>query len=310
MTSPIQISVVICSYNRCQSLVALLRSLWSHPSLPTAAWDVLVVDNNSADGTRKAVESLIEDGFTNLNYVFEGRQGKSFALNTGVKESKGKILAFTDDDCIVGCNWLPAILKEFEADPDLEGIGGRVELYDTTAPIAHRTYRQRTIILRPDQAVSMIIGCNMAFRRSVFNLVGGFDPGLGPGSEFGAVFEDIDFLYRVYKAKLKILYSPDVLVHHNHRRSTGTQVEKARKGYLIGRGAFYCKHILACDRDVLKFAYWQTASLFGSLVGDVLKRKPMIDQRKALWALFLGATYQFTRSVSPSRHIRARRMSK
>ncbi len=295
----IDLSVIICSYNRCQSLERALSSIRNQPSIPTEAWEVLVVDNNSSDDTRRVVEGLITGGFVNLRYLFEGRQGKSFALNTAVRGSRGKILAFTDDDCLVDSNWLAAIMKEFKAYPELGGIGGRVELYDkAAAPIAQRTNSERLLLSRPDQPLSLIIGCNMAFRKNIFDLVGGFDIALGPGTAIGAVSEDLDFLYRAYKARVNLVYSPDIVVYHDHRRLNGRDTESVRKRYTIGRGALYCKHILDRDLDILKFAYWEILSLLRSIVENLVQRKSSTKQLRDLWGLFLGFAYKLVRSVS------------
>ena len=301
-----ELSVIICSYNRCQSLGRILDS-FQNLSFAPEAWELLIVDNNSTDETRSVAEGFIGKGFINLKYIFEGLQGKSYALNTGIRESRGKILAFTDDDCVVDSNWLLAIMKEFKADPSLGGIGGRVELHDkAAAPIAQRTLRERLLLSRPDHPLSMIIGCNMAFRRNLFDVVGGFDVALGPGTKIGAVSEDLDFLYRVYKAGFKLVYSPDVLVYHNHGRSDNEEIAGLRKRYIIGRGALYCKHIFAWDRDILKLAYWEISTLLKSLLGDLVTRKSTAEQRRALWGLFIGATYQLTRSVSIRKRARTR----
>jgi len=258
-----------------------------------------VVDNNSSDGTRRLVDRLIASGFINLRYLFESRRGKSFALNTGVRESRGKIVAFTDDDCLVDSNWLVAIMKEFDADPELGGIGGRVELYDkAAAPVAQRTNSKRLLLSRPDQPLSLIIGCNMAFRKNVGDRLGGFDIALGPGTAIGAVSEDLDFLYRTYKAGLKLVYSPDILVYHDHRRSNDADTESLRKRYTIGRGALYCKHILDRDLDILKFAYWEITSLLRSIIENLAQRKSSTKQLRDLSGLVLGFAYQLVRRVS------------
>lgn len=301
------ISIILCTYNRCKSLRKVLENLKNLNVPETNSYEVLVVDNNSTDGTRLVVESFMKSGFTNLRYHFEGRQGKSFALNTGVEESKGRILAFTDDDCIVDQNWLVAIIKEFESCPHVGGIGGRVELYDkAAAPVAQRIHRERLLLSRPEHPLLMIIGCNMAFRRNVFDMIGGFDVGLGPGTKIGAVSEDLDFLYRAHKSGLKLVYSPDVLVHHDHGRSNDIHTESLRKRYTIGRGALYCKHILTGDRDILKMAYWEISSLLKGLLGDLAQGKSTTEQRRALWRLFTGATYQLARSVSIRKSARER----
>ncbi len=291
------VSIIICSYNRCQNLQTVLRSL-QRLCCVGLDWEAVIVDNNSTDETRSVVKGLMAGGFRNLRYVFERRQGKSFALNTGIKESKGNLLAFTDDDCIVDSNWLLAIAKEFQTDPELIGLGGRVEPWDKSAArVAQRTYRTRMTLVRPEQVLSMIIGCNMAFRKQVFDTVGGFDKSFGPGGRMGAVAEDLDFLYRAYKLKSKLLYSPEIVIYHNHRRSDAITVEATKRTYTIGRGALYCKHMLLGDKDMFKFAYWEVSSLLKQLLVGMIRMESTLETRKVLGGLLLGVRRQILRGV-------------
>ena len=77
-------------------------------------WEILVVDNNSKDETRKVVEQFSFLDSKRYRYIFEPRQGKSFALNRGVHEASGDVLAFTDDDITVEPNWLFELTESFD----------------------------------------------------------------------------------------------------------------------------------------------------------------------------------------------------
>jgi GT2 family glycosyltransferase len=284
-----KLSVMIASYNRAESLLEFLQEL-SHQVVPDGVtWEAVIVDNNSTDGTKSAIASLIEKNPQRNKYLLEGRQGKSIALNTGIREAAGDVLVFTDDDCIPDPNWLAAIAREFASDPELAVIGGRVELFDKLdKPVSIRTGRERTLISTTDELFSRLIGCNMAIHRRVFDVVTGFDPYLGPGTKLSAM-EDLDFLYRVFRAKLKIVYSPEVLVFHNHGRTTDAQIQALNRCYVVGRGAFYCKHILGGDRNVLKMAYWEFSSLTKGMIKDLFAGKKIQEQGRLLWALLVGA---------------------
>ena len=119
------ISVIICTYNRSGSLVRTLESFREvlHPK--DAAWELVVVDNNSSDNTREVVDLFIEKSGIPCGYVFENKQGLSYARNNGVAEAKGEILSFTDDDVIVDKNWLQNIEHEFK-EKDVACIGGKI----------------------------------------------------------------------------------------------------------------------------------------------------------------------------------------
>ena len=106
-----KITVILCTYNRCESLSMALESV-ALSSLPASVeWDVLVVDNNSRDLTRPVVEKFCQRFPKRFKYVFEARQGKSFALNRGIREAAGDVLVFIDDDITVEPNWLFELTK-------------------------------------------------------------------------------------------------------------------------------------------------------------------------------------------------------
>jgi glycosyltransferase involved in cell wall biosynthesis len=286
-----KLSIIIASYNRAESLLQFLREL-SHQIVPVGVdWEVVVVDNNSTDGTKSALAPLIEQNPERYKYLLESRQGKSIALNSGLRAATGEILVFTDDDCIPDPNWLVTIAKEFKSDPALGVLGGRVELYDKQdRPVTIRNFPERTLIESRDQLFLFLIGANMSIRRKVLDAVGEFDPFLGPGSRIGAVMEDLDLLYRVFREKFKIVYSPDVLVYHNHGRTTDAQIQALNHRYVVGRGAFYCKHILGGDRNVLKMAYWEFSSLTKGTIKDLFAGRKFQEPGRLLWALLIGAS--------------------
>lgn len=284
-----KLSIVIASFNRAQGLVAFLCEL-SRQRVPNGVeWEAVIVDNNSNDGTRLAIAPLLSAHPQKFKYLFEGRQGKSLALNAGIAEAKGEVFVFTDDDCVPDPDWLASIAREFNADPSLGVLGGRVELFsDHDRPVSIRTSRERTLVSSSDQLFSLLIGCNMAVRRSALEVVGGFDPFLGPGTKLPAM-EDLDLLYRIFQKGLKIVYSPEVLVLHNHGRTSDEQIRALNRGYVVGRGAFYCKHILGGDGDALKMAYWETSSLARRLLKTFFGREQQNGEAGFLWALFAGA---------------------
>jgi len=143
------VTVVICSCNRVLDLENALDSLGSMDIPTNISWEVLVVDNNSTDSTRKTVENRISRGSTYIRYIFERKQGKSYALNTGLIEAKGRIIAFIDDDIIVRKDWLSSLTNEFERDIRLGILGGRVELYNNRdKPLTIRNSRAKTELVQ------------------------------------------------------------------------------------------------------------------------------------------------------------------
>lgn len=109
LSTKLQISVVICTYNRSQLLKTMLDSLCQQ-DLESSRFEVIVVDNNSTDDTRQIVEGY-RLRLLQMRYILEGKQGLSNARNLGWHEARGAFVAYVDDDCIVPAQWLS---KAFE----------------------------------------------------------------------------------------------------------------------------------------------------------------------------------------------------
>lgn len=305
MAGAVDVSIVIATFNRVDRLRATLTRLEDLEIPQGSACEVVVVDNNSTDGTRAMIEAFARRRSDRFRYAFEGTQGKSLALNTGIREANGDVLVFTDDDCLADPGWVRAIVALFESDSALAGIGGRVELYDKDdRPVTIRTTRHQTSFTSSDQLFSLIPGCNMAFRRHVLEAVGPFDRMLGPGNRIGAA-EDSDLLYRAYRCGFKMLYAPEPVVYHNHGRQTDDEILKLNRQYLIGRGAFYAKHILNADRDVLRMAYWEASNVVKSLVRDFVAGRRIKPQWQRLSWLARGIVYRLRLVVEAERTVAA-----
>jgi glycosyltransferase involved in cell wall biosynthesis len=286
------LSVIVCTRNRAPRLEQTLKSLQEMAVPVDVPWELIIVDNNSSDNTKEVINGFIDKSSLNVKCVIERRQGLSHARNTGVQASSGNILAFTDDDCIVDRYWVTSISKGFQSDKSIAGVGGRVELYDQMdRRVSIRVYKERMILDSVNRIFNLIIGCNMAFAREVFDKVGMFDPDFGAGARFASA-EDSDFLYRAYKEGLKIIYSPDVLVYHNHGRKDGEQVNSLYKGYATGHGAFYCKYILKADKDVLRLACSEILSLTRQITKRLFKRQSPGYQSLFLRFIMIGFMYK------------------
>ena len=278
------ISAVICTRNRAPKLERCLLQMAEHNPGATLVWQLVVVDNASEDDTRRVVDKFTAT--LPLKYVFEPKRGLSHARNRGILEAEYPIIAFTDDDCLVDRDWLAAMAAQFAKRNALAILGGRVELaHASDFPIATRTHDRPEEIATIKDTLAMMIGCNMAFRRSVFDEIGLFDPALGKGTRIGSA-EDIDILYRALKCGCSIAYAPDVVVRHAHGRDTAALLEDVTQDYVRGRGAFYCKFI--GDRHIAKMAYWEVLSL----IKEQLGLRSGLEPARLLRGLAAGALYK------------------
>jgi glycosyltransferase involved in cell wall biosynthesis len=261
-----KVSVVVSTRNRATKLARLFGALADQSANGRLPWELVLVDNGSTDDTERVAKDLCQHAQFTCRYIFEARRGKSHGLNTGIATARGQIIALTDDDGVPAPNWLESLWRHFELNPLSACVGGRVELFDPTdAPVTLRLSRDAAVV---DAATFTaqnipIIGCNMAVRASAFVAIGQFDVDIGPGGRVGAA-EDLDILYRLIRAGHRIHFDPTAVVRHNHGRRTREQVEQTERSYVVGRGAFYCKHMLRRDLFAWRMAYWELRGLFTS----------------------------------------------
>jgi glycosyltransferase involved in cell wall biosynthesis len=296
------VSVILCTHNRAQRLEQTLNSLQEMTVPIDLPWELIIVDNNSSDNTREVVDNFIAKSDLNVKYVVERKQGLSRARNMGIQIASGNIMTFTDDDCIVDRSWIEAISREFHSDELIAGIGGRVLLYNKMdRPVSIRTHEERKVLTSIGEILKLMIGCNMAFARPVFDMVGIFDTDLGAGTGFASA-EDLDFIYRIYKKGLKIIYSPDVLVYHNHGRRDDEQIKMLIKGYAIGRGAFYCKYISMADEDVIHLACSELLSLVKGMLKRLIRGRLSTNQRLFFTFIVIGFVYRLIQIKQDKEH--------
>jgi glycosyltransferase involved in cell wall biosynthesis len=229
------ISVILCTYNRCESLEHAVESVLACAMSGSYNWELLVVDNNSKDSTGLVVEELVARYPGRIRYLFEPRQGKSNALNSGIRESAGDILAFVDDDVTVDPNWLQNLALVLQKQ-EWSGVGGRILPEKNFTPPAWLSLKGRYALaplaifdlgVQAGETSEPPFGTNMAFRRQVFEKIGGFRTDLGPcpGSEIRS--EDTEFGYRALSAGFRLWYEPSAIVYHS------LNPERLRKKYFL-----------------------------------------------------------------------------
>jgi glycosyltransferase involved in cell wall biosynthesis len=216
------ITVILCTYNRCESLTQALESIAASVAPESLEWEVLVVDNNSSDQTRDVVADFSKRYPGRFRYVFESQRGKSYALNKGIEEAKGDILAFTDDDITVEPMWLQRLTAPL-LDGRWAGCGGRI-LPGWSCPRPRWLPDGERHGLAPLAVFDLGLeagplaeppfGVNMAFRKGAFLKYGGFRVDLGPGSGRELRVEDTEFVNRLLAAGEQLWYEPAAVVYH------------------------------------------------------------------------------------------------
>jgi glucosyl-dolichyl phosphate glucuronosyltransferase len=217
-----RISLIICTYNRCQRLTAALESAAALRVPESIEWEILVVDNNSRDQTHNVVEDFCRRYPGRFRYLLESQQGKSHALNAGIRQAYGEILAFTDDDVTFEPTWLWNLTKPLSSE-EWAGAGGRVLPKWSRLPPRWMTLNTRHALAPlagfdlgedPFQLTEPPFGVNMAFRKSICEKYGGFRTDLGPSPENEIRGEDTEFGYRLLTAGERLRYEPSAVVYH------------------------------------------------------------------------------------------------
>lgn len=262
------IDIVICTYNRAAKLRNLLRSFESVQIPSGVRAQLIVVDNGSTDGTLNAVETAQRSLVIPVRYLYDAKRGLARCRNLGISVAQGDIVAFTDDDCIVSCDWVASIWGHFHREPGLGVLGGRVEPANPSAyPLTLRLGSAEERLTSARQLLGFIHGCNMAFRREALERTGRFDTRFGCGGSLKAA-DDADLVYRFYRLGYPVAYTPDVCVYHDHGRLRVGDAIAVANAYAVGNGALLTKHLMVGDAEALKLLRSTLAGCFPYFLGN------------------------------------------
>jgi len=124
----LDITIAIPTYNGEKRLPQLLERLRSQVNIKQLKWEIIIVDNNSQDGTAKLIQNYIKDWHQSyvLKYYFEPEQGAAFARLRAVREAKGKLIGFLDDDNLPDLHWVAAAYAFAQEHPQAGAYGGQI----------------------------------------------------------------------------------------------------------------------------------------------------------------------------------------
>ncbi len=285
-----RLAIIIPTYNRSASLARTLDSIL-HATVPDGLQiSVTAVDNRSKDDTKAVVEhySQLSDGM--IRYVPEScNQGRSFALNTGIRQTDSDLVAFIDDDEEIEENW-PSVIFSTLADPNIDYIGGRyLPRWEREPPAWVNHPHTRTAIgwadfgedRRPfsdEKFDALLMGGNCVLRRSCFDKVGLYCSMLGRKGNRLLAGEDSEMHDRLIEARLNGLYVPELVVYHH------IPAERVTRRYMR------------------RWAFWASAS-----TGYLLRKRPPPEPRwfglpRYLFTNAIRAELRWLHSVLLKRH--------
>lgn len=219
MPNPVHFSVIIPTYKDWKRLQVCVNALIQQ-SLPIENFEILIVDN--------ANQHVVPNTFrapSNLKLLHEAKPGSYAARNTAIKQSKGKILAFTDSDCIPDKDWLKNALRTFK-EKGCQRIGGKVLLFyknpkkKTWAELYESVFafnQRENVEIR-----KLSVTANFFVQKEIFISIGLFDDSKMSGEDWG-------WNRRVTNKGISIDYGPDIIVQHPARHKITELTQKVKR---------------------------------------------------------------------------------
>ena len=284
------VSAIVSTYSvdRFDYVSNCIESLKRQTLLPKEI--ILVLDPN---------EALLEFYKSHLPHdvkvVISEEVGLSNARNAGVKKAKGEIIAFIDDDAIASEKWLEKLAQNYD-DPYVVGVGGLIEpIWERNRPwwfpeeldwIFGCTYKGhpkcKTYVRNP-------IGCNMSFRKDIFDEVGYFRTNIGRTGKKLISGEETEFSVRVLEkcSSSRVIYDPSAIVYHRVPRGRANLKYLMKRSFYGGFSiALIVNSIRANQMDVLAVENQYLKYLLKVSIPSRLKRAHKLKNILQLMVLF------------------------
>lgn len=274
-------SVIICTYNRSDLLAASIRAV-QRQDFPPDRYEIIVVDNNSTDDTKAVVRDCAAVSAVNIRYIFENRQGLSYARNVGIANANGHLVAFVDDDIDVNSTWLRAMVGAFDDDevaaaggpiraiwmvPRPDWLSDRWQGHFTVNEFLHA--RESGEYTNPNYPW----GANMAFRKDIFDIAGMFPTDLGRVGKCLLSNEEIDLFRRIEASGKKIRFASDAVIQHK------IPAERMRKTWLYHRTYWQGRSDAVIDtnnsHDLYRNLLQKVSFFFNSSIGSAFDYRCM-----------------------------------
>ncbi|HEX4086288.1 MAG TPA: glycosyltransferase, partial [Chthoniobacteraceae bacterium] len=241
-----RVSIIVCSYNGGKTLKECLESL---DLLNYPDYEIVMVDDGSKDDTQEIIANFKTGRAANAAAadrplaafisVVQKNMGLSYARNAGAAAATGAVFAYSDSDCMADPDWLFYLIGTLLSG-DFAGVGGpniSPPAVDWVQASVSAAPGGPSHVLLSDVVAEHIPGCNMAFHRWAFEMVGGFD------TEYRKAGDDVDFCWRLQTSGQVIAFSPAAIVWH-YRRFTLKAFRKQQEGYGEAESMLRFKHLI------------------------------------------------------------------
>lgn len=217
------LSVIICTYNREKYIYNVLKSI-AENDFPYNNYEILLINNNCTDNTAAECQRFKAD-FPSVNFreFVETNQGLSHARNRGIKESKGDILVYVDDDALVNREYLRTFADFFVNNSEAYAAGGPIiPRYETEEP-KWMSYYIKCLLTgykyKGNKVVEFLSGDfpgggNAAYRKEVFDKVGLYNVDLGRKGDSLVGAEEKDIFDKMRTRQMRFFYLPTAILYH------------------------------------------------------------------------------------------------
>jgi GT2 family glycosyltransferase len=238
------ISLLLCTRNRAATLAATLASIeCAIGTVADLTIEILIVDNGSTDDTADQLGTWGANRSFGVRLLHEPRPGLARARNTGLVHVSGRIIAMTDDDCVLHADYFHQLATCFAEVTGPAIIGGRILLGDPAdLPVTVKLEDHPMIAPTDGFPGGFVMGANLAMTADAIARIGPFDERFGAGAPFVSA-EDTDYLFRALRQGIPVRYDPRFTVDHHHGRRCPKEVVTLLAGYSFGDGALYAKHV-------------------------------------------------------------------
>ncbi len=211
-------SIIIPTLNGASRIGTCLDALL--PQVAGRDAEILVVNDGSTDNTAEVVER-----YSGIRLITQANAGPAAARNRGAREARGKIILFTDDDCVPMLDWLDAMIEPF-ADPEVVGVRGvyRTHQERLAARFVQIEYEDRYRLMAGLPRIDFVDTYSAAFRRDLFLEMTGYDISFPVASA-----EDIELSYRMSARGWKMKFAPAAIVYHTHPDTLWRYLKKKYK---------------------------------------------------------------------------------
>lgn len=278
-------SIIIPTFNGARRIGHCLDAL--EAQVAGTGVEILVVDDGSADDTAEVAAR-----YPSVRVIRQNNAGPAAARNRGAQEAQGRILLFTDDDCVPMSDWLDAMLGSFR-DPEVVGAKGiyRTRQRSLAARFVQIEYEDKYRLMASAPSIDFVDTYSAGFLRERFLEMGGYDRSFPV-----ACAEDIELSYRMSARGWKMVFVPEAIVYHTHPATFSTYLKKKYK--------FAYWRVLAVRKNpgkgvkdshtpqIMKLQLLLAPALVAAVAFDLIAR-PVVPATAVVLGAFLLSTIPF-----------------